>query len=85
MGGEAEEYLGQINGSPSKGYAAEKGEPNTVRASKRLFYDLQVLGQLMGDTDPPLQPVHPTQIALDRYGLGDAYKGVFGSGLYMPK
>ena len=32
LGGEAEEYLGQINGSPSKGYAAEKGEPNTVRS-----------------------------------------------------
>ena len=32
FGGEAEEYLVQITGSPSKGDAAEKGEPNTVRS-----------------------------------------------------
>ena len=36
------------------------------------------------DKYPPLQPVRPTQIALARYGLGYAYKGGVGSGLYMP-
>ena len=29
--------------------------------------------------------MHPTQISLDRYGLGDVSKGGFGSGLSMPK
>ena len=29
--------------------------------------------------------MHPTQIALTQYGLGDASKGGFGSGLYVPK
>ena len=29
--------------------------------------------------------MRPTKIALDQYGLGDAYKGGFVSGLYMPK
>ena len=35
LGGEPEEALGQINGLTSKGDAAEKGEPNTVRAAQR--------------------------------------------------
>ena len=29
--------------------------------------------------------MHPNQIELDRYGLGDSYKGEFESGLSMPK
>ena len=37
--GEAEEALGQINGSPSKGDAAEKGEPKTARAAQHWFSD----------------------------------------------
>ena len=83
--GEAEESLGQITGLPSKGYAAEKGEPKTVREEKHWFSCLQVLELLTTDNDPTLQPVCPDQIALARYGLGDAYKGGFGSGLSMTK
>ena len=43
--GEAEEALSQITGMPSKGDAAENGEPKTVRAAQRWFSDLQVLKQ----------------------------------------
>ena len=39
----------------------------------------------MRDNDPLLQPVRPTEIALARYGLGNASKRGFGSGLSMPK
>ena len=39
----------------------------------------------MRNNYPLLQPVNPTQIALARYGLGDASKGGFGIGLSMPK
>ena len=85
LGGDAEEALGQITGSPSKGDAAEKGEPKTVRAAQHWSSDLQVIERLKRDNDPLLQPVRSTKIALDRYGLGDAYKGGFGSGLSMPK
>ena len=56
-----------------------------VVATQRWLYELQVLGQLTRDNDPPLQPVYPTQIELDQYGLGDSSKGGFGSGLSMPK
>ena len=35
--------------------------------------------------DPLLQPVRPTQIVMDQYGLLDASKGCFGSGISMPK
>ena len=41
--------------------------------------------KLTRDNDPPLKTVHPTQIDLARYGLGDAYKGGFGSGTSMSK
>ena len=40
LGGEAEEALSQITGMPSKGDAAENGEPKTVRAAQRWFSDL---------------------------------------------
>ena len=79
LGGEAEEYLGQINGSPRKGDDSE----NMVRAGKCWFYDLQVLECLTRDKDTPLQPMYPTKISITQYGLGDASKGGFGSGLYM--
>ena len=85
LGGEAEEYLGRITGSPSKGDASEKGEPKTARAAQRWFSDLLVLKRSTGDNYTPLQLVRPTQIALDWYGLGDIYKGGFGSGISMPK
>ena len=62
LGGEAEEYLGQINGTPRKGDAAEKGEPKTVIAAQRCFSDLQVLNQLTKDKYNLLQPVCTTQI-----------------------
>ena len=75
----------QITGSPSKGGSAEKDEPETFRAAQRWFSDLQVLERLTRDNDPPLQPVCPTQIALARYGLGDASKVGFVSGPSMPK
>ena len=77
--------MSQITGFPIKGDAAERGEPNTVRASERWFSDLQVIGRLTMDKYPPLQPVRPTQIALARYGLGDASKVGFVSGPSMPK
>ena len=67
------------------GDAAEKGEPKTVRAAQRLFYDLKVIEQLTRDNDLLFQPVRPTQLALDQYGLGDVSKGGFGSGIYMSK
>ena len=75
----------QITVTPIKGDVIEKGEPKTVRSAQRWFYDFQVLGQLTRDKYPLLQHVRPTQIALAQYGLGDAYKGRFGSGLYIPK
>ena len=37
LGGEAEEDLVQITGSPSKGGASEKYELKTVRAAQRWF------------------------------------------------
>ena len=83
--GEAEEYLGKITGMPRKGAVAEKGKPNTVRAAQHCFYDLQFIKWLNRDKDPMLQHVQPNKIVLARYGLGDAYKGGFGSGLSMPK
>ena len=82
--GEDEEALGQITGSPSKGDVSEMGEPKTVRAAQRWYYDLQVLNQLARYNYHTLQPVRPTQIELDRYGLGEAYKSGFGSGISMP-
>ena len=85
LGDEAGESLGKITGSPSKGDAAEKGEPKTVRSAQRWFSELQVLKRLTRDNDPPLKPVCPTQIELDRYGLVDSSKGGFGSVIRMPK
>ena len=85
LGGEAEEYLGQINASPSKGDATEKVEPKTVRAAQRWFYDLQVLERLTRDKYPPLKSMHPTQISLARYVLVGAYKGGLGSGFTVPR
>ena len=81
LGGEAKEDLVQITGFPSKWDATEKCEPKTVKAAQHLSSDLQVLEWLTRDNDPPLQPVLPTQIALGLYGLGDANKGGFGSGI----
>ena len=43
LGGDYEEDLGQITGSPSKGDAVEKGEHKTVRSAQRWFYNLQVI------------------------------------------
>ena len=83
--GKADEALDQITGTPSKVDAAEKGEPKTFIVAQRWFYELQVIEQLKRDKDLLLQPLLPTQIALARYGLGDTSKGVFGSGLSMPK
>ena len=40
LGGEAEEALVQITGIPSKGGAAEKGEPKMVRSAQHWFSDL---------------------------------------------
>ena len=37
LGGEAEEDLGQITGTPIKGNAEEKGELKTARAAQRWF------------------------------------------------
>ena len=85
LGGEAEEDLGQITGTPIKGNAEEKGELKTVRAAQRWFYGLQVIDQLKRDKEPLLQPVIPTTISLDWYVLGDSSKGGFGSVLSMPK
>ena len=85
MGGEAELALVQITGTPSKGDVTKKGEPKTVRSAQPWFYDSQVIKPLMKDKDPPLQPVIPTQILLNRYGLGDTSKGGFRSGLSMKK
>ena len=65
---EAQEASGQITGMTSKGDSAEKGEPKTVRAEQHWFSDLQVLKKLTRDNDNPLQPVRPTQIALEWYG-----------------
>ena len=70
-----EESLCQITGTPRKGAAAEKGEPNMVRSVQCCFPDLQVMDRLTRGKDPPLQPVLPSQISLARYGLGDASKG----------
>ena len=39
----------------------------------------------MKDKYTPLQHVRPNQIELSWYGLGDAYKSGFGSGISMPK
>ena len=75
----------KITGTPIKGAAAEKGEPNSVREAQRWFSNLQVIYQLTRYKYPMLQPVRPTQIALVCYILGDAYTGGFGSGLSMPK
>ena len=85
LGGEAWEALVQITGITRKGDEAEKGEPQTVRAAQRCFSYLQVLERLTRDNYPLLQTVRPTQIAMDRYGLGDAYNGVLGSVISMPK
>ena len=74
--------MGQFTGTPSKGAAAEKGEPKMFRAARCFFSDLQVLDQLRRDNDTPLQSVHPTQISLARYGLGDASK--VGFQVYYP-
>ena len=41
--GDDEEDLVQITEMSSKGGSSLKGEPKMVRASKRCFYDLQVL------------------------------------------
>ena len=75
----------QITGAPVKGSDAEKGEPKTVRAAQRWFYDLQVLERLTRDKYPPLKSMHPTQISLARYVLVGAYKGGFGSGFTVPR
>ena len=40
LGDEIEEYLVQINGSPSKGDATEKWEPKTVREAQHWFSEL---------------------------------------------
>ena len=56
-----------------------------VVATQRWLYELQVLGRLTRDNDPPLQPVYPTQIELDQYGLGDSSKGGVGSALSTTK
>ena len=85
LGGDTEEALGQITGTPIKVFATEKGDPKTVREVQPRFYYLQVLEKLTRDNDPILQPVRPTQIFLARYGLEDAYKGGFVSGISMPK
>ena len=85
LGGEVEEYLVQITGTPSKGGATENCKPKTVRAAQRWFYGLQVIDQLKRDKEPLLQPVIPTTISLDWYVLGDSSKGGFGSVLSMPK
>ena len=82
--GEAKEALGQITGTPSKGAAAEKGEPKMFRAEQCWIYDLQVLNPLNRDKDTLLQPVHPTKIAMAMYVSGDASKWGFGSGLSIP-
>ena len=52
LGGEAEEYLVQINKIPSKGSPAEKGEPKTFRVAQHWFYGLQVFKRLERDRDP---------------------------------
>ena len=83
--GEVEEALGQITGIPSKGDAAEKGQPKTFRSAQHWFSELQVLEKLTRGNDPPLQRMRPTQIALAPYGLRDAYKGGFGSVISMLK
>ena len=67
--------MGQITGSPRKGDVTEKGETKPGIAAQRWFYDLQVFERLKSDNDPPLQPVRPNQISLDRYVSGDASKG----------
>ena len=73
--GEAEEALGWINGIYRKGDSSEKGEHMTVGATERWLYGLQVLKKLTRDKDPLLQPVFPTQIALDWYGMRDTSRG----------
>ena len=70
---------------PSKGDAAEKRGPKTVRAAQRWFSNLQVLEKLIRDKDPPLQPLCPTQIYPAFYVLEDISKGWFGSGSTIPK
>ena len=75
LGGEAEEAMGQITGTPNNGDVAEKGEPKTVRAAQRWFSDLQVIDKITRDNDPLLQPVFTTQIYLDRYIFRETYKG----------
>ena len=39
LGGDAEDVLGQNNGTPSKGDVSENGEPNMVKEAKRCLYD----------------------------------------------
>ena len=85
FGVEAEEALVHITGTPRKGYAAEKGETKTVRAVQHLFYDLKVINQITRDKYLPLQPVSTTKISMAWYGLGDAFKNLFGSGLSICK
>ena len=46
---------------------------------KRLIEDLRVLERLTRDTDTHMNTVSTNQIALTRYGLGDASKGVYVS------
>ena len=43
LGGGDEEILGQINGTPIKESATEKGDTKTFREAQRWFYELQVL------------------------------------------
>ena len=83
--GKFKEDLGQVNGTPRKGVAVEKGEPKTVRAAQCWLYDLKLIKKFARDKDPLLQHVRPTQIALNQYGLGDPSKGGLGSGLFTPK
>ena len=49
------------------------------------FLTYRLIEQLTRDKDNLLQPVRPTQIALARYGLGNAYTGGVGSGLSITK
>ena len=55
------------------------------RVVQRWFYSLHVLKKLTRDKDHLLPSVYLSQIDLTQHGLGDAYKGRFGSGLLMPK
>ena len=81
MVGEHKKALVKNIWTPSKGYAQGKGEPKTVRAEQHWLNDLQVIEHLTRDKDILLQPMRPNLIALYQYGLVDASKGVFVSGL----